>query len=679
MRKYLFFIISLTVITACAVFTVLWLRTSTSINRQYSIAIIEQMRSTKLSIGSQYMMLTSNIADRDSTIAFRYFDIWQPTTTDTLYTPAIWVNRWALFPSCRGQLITPIPHVALGTDSLYTATQLHREEALYKDMLAYYQSDSKDAYTLSRHISEQQREIDNLQYYLRVHGVQDEGYHDIRQHEQMLKKRLNYLKAEAQDSAKHITEIKRCLSIIHEAIKHPSKAHFTTHSTYKVIYKNGKETCNQKLNLETERADNGYLLLQCTDHITPDSAKAVSITPWTHSVNEEDYIAVYGDIYTRYAMYNSQPHISSKLRILPISQRAPKDYTGYWLSRKNGGAIYAGQMVKGHRQGKGLIYHPDSIEIRGQFCADTINYGTCQSQSYIYTGELNRQGRPCGHGTVQYTACRMYSGRWTNGQKEGFGYQTGLNTPLQLGEWHADRYRGERLTYTSDRIYGIDISRFQHEHGKKKYGINWNNLRISHLGSSSRKRINGQVDYPVSFIYIKATEGTSVRNRYYASDYIQARRHSIHTGSYHFFSTLSSGAAQARFFLRQARISKGDLPPVLDVEPTATQIKRMGGPAALWHEVRAWLQAVKQHTHATPVLYISQMFVNNYLPYAPDVRRNHHVWIARYGEYKPDVRLAYWQLCADGRVDGIKGDVDINVFNGYKDEFHLFLEQNCIR
>ena len=32
-----------------------------------------------------------------------------------------------------------------------------------------------------------------------------------------------------------------------------------------------------------------------------------------------------------------------------------------------------------------------------------------------------------------------------------------------------------------------------------------------------------------------------------------------------------------------------------------------------------------------------------------------------------------------GRVNGIRGEVDINVFNGYKDEFRLFLEQNCIR
>ena len=49
------------------------------------------------------------------------------------------------------------------------------------------------------------------------------------------------------------------------------------------------------------------------------------------------------------------------------------------------------------------------------------------------------------------------------------------------------------------------------------------------------------------------------------------------------------------------------------------------------------------------------------------------VWIARYGEYKPEVRLVFWQLCPDGRVSGITGEVDINVFNGYRDQLTSFL------
>jgi len=74
-----------------------------------------------------------------------------------------------------------------------------------------------------------------------------------------------------------------------------------------------------------------------------------------------------------------------------------------------------------------------------------------------------------------------------------------------------------------------------------------------------------------------------------------------------------------------------------------------------------------------PILYINQMFVNKYLQDADDIKQRYNVWIARYGEYKPDVRLVYWQLSPDGRVDGIHGDVDINVFNGYKEQWEQFL------
>ena len=58
---------------------------------------------------------------------------------------------------------------------------------------------------------------------------------------------------------------------------------------------------------------------------------------------------------------------------------------------------------------------------------------------------------------------------------------------------------------------------------------------------------------------------------------------------------------------------------------------------------------------------------------------NYYVWIARYGEYKPEVRLLIWQLSPDGRVNGIHGDVDINVFNGYSDLFNDFISKELIK
>jgi lysozyme len=73
------------------------------------------------------------------------------------------------------------------------------------------------------------------------------------------------------------------------------------------------------------------------------------------------------------------------------------------------------------------------------------------------------------------------------------------------------------------------------------------------------------------------------------------------------------------------------------------------------------------------------MFINKYFAMVPDIKRDYDVWIARYGEYKPDVRLAFWQLCPDGHVKGIHGEVDINVFNGYKSQFESFLKQKSIK
>jgi lysozyme len=99
----------------------------------------------------------------------------------------------------------------------------------------------------------------------------------------------------------------------------------------------------------------------------------------------------------------------------------------------------------------------------------------------------------------------------------------------------------------------------------------------------------------------------------------------------------------------------------------------------MFMQIRIWLRAVERSTGVKPILYVNQMFVNNYLSKQPDLKRDYCVWIARYSEYKPDLRLAFWQLCPDGHVAGIQGDVDINVFNGYKLQFEKFLEEETIK
>lgn len=287
-----------------------------------------------------------------------------------------------------------------------------------------------------------------------------------------------------------------------------------------------------------------------------------------------------------------------------------------------------------------------------------------------------------GHGSYTDATGHYFEGHWENDLQEGFGLQLLENdvvTVLKTGQWQQGAFKGERMNYTSERIYGIDISRYQHGKGRKKYPILWQKLRISHLGKKSKKQISGVVDYPVSFCFIKSTEGITIRNKYYSQDYTAARKHGIHVGAYHFFSTKRSGSAQAQWFIQNTYFKTGDLPPVLDIEPSKGDIDRMGGTKVLFQNIRAWLQAVERRCGVKPILYVNQKFVNVYLPEAPDILRNYKIWIARYGEYKPGVKLVVWQLSPDGRVKGITGEVDINVFNGYQTQFDEFIEKETIK
>ena len=329
------------------------------------------------------------------------------------------------------------------------------------------------------------------------------------------------------------------------------------------------------------------------------------------------------------------------------------------------------------REGTGLDRDTLGRISFAHFEADTLVTGLRTDSAEVYSGDF-AQGLADGHGCSLTGDGLYYEGQWAADRRHGFGFALDSAGHLRVGQWQLDRYMGERMSYTSERIYGIDISRYQHGKGKKKYPIVWNRLRIAHLGNN-QKTAAGTVDYPVSFIFIKSTESTSIRNPFYAQDYLRARQHGIPIGAYHFFSCKTSGSAQAQYFIQNTLFRQGDLPPVLDIEPSRSQVAAMGGPQALFRHVRAWLQAVERRTGVKPILYVSQMFVNRYLPEAPDLKRDYQVWIARYSEYKPDVRLAVWQLSPNGRVTGIHGEVDINVFNGYRTQWDEFLETATIK
>lgn len=333
------------------------------------------------------------------------------------------------------------------------------------------------------------------------------------------------------------------------------------------------------------------------------------------------------------------------------------------------------------RNGASVVLDSLGRTVIGLCRDDSLVTGVRADSIGIYIGDFS-QTKAHGHGAY-YADNGYHEGHWENDRRQGFGLQ--LLTPsddtprLRVGEWSKDKFQGERMRYTTERIYGIDIARYQHGRGRRPVPILWDKLRITSIGKKGSHNVRGTADYPVSFVYIKSTEGTSVRNKFYVNDYAQARKHGIRAGAYHFFSVKSSGAAQAKHFIQNTLFREGDLPPVLDIEPTDAQIRYMGGPEAMFSHIRTWLRDVERRAKVKPILYVNQMFVNKYLSAQPDLKRDYRIWIARYSEYKPDLRLTYWQLCPDGRVAGIQGAVDINVFNGYQRQFEEYLAEETIR
>ena len=531
------------------------------------------------------------------------------------HADGFWANRSWIYPSCGGRIIAIMPdeHTPAAADippSILITNQL-RAEKLKLAKLCHL--------------------LTELKYYLRVHGVQDEGYDIVAKYTTNALLRKDTL-------AKNIALLERMAKNPNITIRRADR-YVTTYQT--PDGKTAQTACRI-----VARGAHHKLLLRTNDGKTPDGVKAISIMPWTTDTP------------------GALSAMTEKIK------KTARGSLTHGVIRRNS-TLYRGEIRNGKRNGKGIMRDAAGNLYNGTWNCDTLVSGTrTDSLGGRYTGFFDRNNRPKGYGVYQSDGI-YYEGHWTAGRRDGFGMGITADNRLKAGEWKSDRFRGERITHTSDRIYGIDVSKHQHVKGRKYYAIDWRALRITSLGTISKKRVTGHVDYPVSFVYLKCTEGKRLFNPYYQKDYRAAKAAGFKVGSYHFFTT-APAALQARNFLCNASVASADFPPVLDVEPHHAQIKRMGGPAALFHAVRAWLHIVERATGRKPILYVNQPFVNRYLPQAPDLKLRYRIWIARYGEYKPDVRLVFWQLSPDGRVKGIHGPVDINVFNGYQSEFQKF-------
>lgn len=196
------------------------------------------------------------------------------------------------------------------------------------------------------------------------------------------------------------------------------------------------------------------------------------------------------------------------------------------------------------------------------------------------------------------------------------------------------------------RVQGIDVSHYQPT-------VDWDSVRTSS-----------------SFVFIKATDGTSGVDSHFPSHWSGAKKAGLPRGAYHFFHPKYDVDKQVANFTQHLKSDPGELPPVVDVEEFKNEYQAFTC-EQLAGMVQRFSQGVEKALGRKPMIYTNhqtwQMSFCDH-PYFND----HPLWLAQYTSHpsqQPKLPPGwkswhFWQYSESGKVGGIPGDVDQSYFNG---------------
>lgn len=171
------------------------------------------------------------------------------------------------------------------------------------------------------------------------------------------------------------------------------------------------------------------------------------------------------------------------------------------------------------------------------------------------------------------------------------------------------------------------------------------------------------------FAYVKATEGTSYRNPYFAQQYNGSYNVGMIRGAYHFaLPNYSSGLAQADFFVNNGGGWSGDgktLPPALDIEYNPYGATCFGlSQASMVSWIRAFSDRVHYRTNKYPMIYTTLDWWTTCTGNSSAFAATNPFWIAKYSSTPPTAPAGsytwtIWQYADSGIFPG-----DQNRFNG---------------
>lgn len=200
-------------------------------------------------------------------------------------------------------------------------------------------------------------------------------------------------------------------------------------------------------------------------------------------------------------------------------------------------------------------------------------------------------------------------------------------------------------------VTGPDVASYQHPSGAR---INWAKVKKS-----------GR-----DFAIVKATEGTSYTNPYFAGDWSGIANAGLVRGTYHFARPampISTALDQADYFAQAIGNQKNtkNLPPILDLEVTGGLSP---GELIIW--TQTFLAEVQAQTGRIPMIYSYPAFWRDDMANT-DALVAYPLWIADYNGGSAPTSIGgwptwtLWQYTSSAHQSGIGGGgVDMSRFNG---------------
>ncbi len=187
-------------------------------------------------------------------------------------------------------------------------------------------------------------------------------------------------------------------------------------------------------------------------------------------------------------------------------------------------------------------------------------------------------------------------------------------------------------------IHGIDVS---HHQGR----IDWNLVK----------------EEGFNFVFVKATEGGNFKDPEFERNWKEASRIGLLKGAYHFFTFCKPGIEQAHNFISTVPLEPNTLPPVIDFEFVGNCSKRPPK-AVILKELFSFIKDIEERYGKRPIIYVTH---DSYKQYLEGEIAQYNIWI-RDIFFKPKLSdsktWTFWQYADRGRVRGIKGLVDLNLF-----------------